>query len=429
MIWDKQEGEDCADLIDWLGVQAWCNGKVGMSGNSYLAAAQWFAAAEQPKHLAAIAPWEGVSDVYRDLVLRGGIPDTHFAKRLEVNYMGKGKREDVVEEAKRYPLMNDLWRDKTAALEKITVPAYVVASYSSTLHTTGTFRGWRRMSSTEKWLRIHDNQEWPDYYEDANQEDLRRFFDCYLRGATNGWQDTPRVRYSLLDLAGHDQVLQPATAFPPEDVSNVRFYLDGASRTLSKEAPAQQGLASYDAESPHGQVSFVVRFDQATTLVGYPKASLWVEAKGSDDMDLFVLAQKLDAQGTPLAQFTVPNQGAMMQDLTEHGASILRYKGASGRLRVSLRRLDETLSTEAVPVQTFDRVEKLAPGEVVGVEIEMSPVGLTFAPGEQLRFIISGYNKIGGIMPGVPNVAADNRGQHVIHTGKSYLLLPVKAMP
>ena len=42
-------------------------------------------------------------------------------------------------------------------------------------------------------------------------------------------------------------------------------------------------------------------------MVGYPKARLWVEAEGADDMDLFVLVQKLDANGTPLQQFNVPN--------------------------------------------------------------------------------------------------------------------------
>ena len=50
-----------------------------MSGTSYLAVAQWFTAAEQPPHLAAINPWEGVSDVYCDLVMRGGLPDTGSA--------------------------------------------------------------------------------------------------------------------------------------------------------------------------------------------------------------------------------------------------------------------------------------------------------------------------------------------------------------
>ncbi|GAA4955723.1 hypothetical protein GCM10025331_51550 [Actinoplanes utahensis] len=53
-----------------------------MSGTSYLAVSPWFTTADQPEHLAAINPWEGVSDVYRDLVMRGGIPDTGFARQL-----------------------------------------------------------------------------------------------------------------------------------------------------------------------------------------------------------------------------------------------------------------------------------------------------------------------------------------------------------
>ncbi len=52
---------------------------------------------------------------------------------------------------------------------------------------------------------------------------------------------------------------------------------------------------AYDAESNPGLVSFTVRFSEETVLVGYPKAYLWVEAKGADDMDLFVLVQKTPA--------------------------------------------------------------------------------------------------------------------------------------
>jgi hypothetical protein len=173
-----------------------------------------------------------------------------------------------------------------------------------------------------------------------------------------------------------------------------------------------------------------VRFDQETVLVGYPKAHLWVEAQGADDMDLFVLLQKLDAYGTLLQQFTVPNQGAMMQDLTERGASVLRYKGSNGRLRVSARHLDEARSTDEVPAHSFDRVEKLTTGQVVEVDIDMFPIGLILHPGEQLRFVISAENSLGALMPGTPAYVPANSGQHVIHTGPthpSYVQLPVKA--
>ena len=79
-----------------------------MSGTSYLAVSQWFTAAEQPPHLAAINPWEGVSDVYRDLVMRGGMPDTGFAEQLQDDsFRGKNRSEDIVAEAGRYPLINE----------------------------------------------------------------------------------------------------------------------------------------------------------------------------------------------------------------------------------------------------------------------------------------------------------------------------------
>lgn len=430
VVWDRQEGRDCYDLIEWLGVQDWSTGKVAMSGTSYLAVSQWFTAGEQPPHLAAINPWEGVSDVYRDLVMRGGMPDTGFAEQLQNNsYWGKGQREDIVTEAECHPLMNELWENKIPQFDRITVPAYVVASYSNTLHTAGTFRAWRRIASTDKWLRIHNSQEWPDYYDETNTEDLRRFFDRFLKGEDNGWEETPRVRYSLLDLEGGDRVNIPADAFPPADVTPAKYYLDGRSRTLGTEPPAAEATAGYTAGANPDTVSFVTRFEQETVLVGYPKAHLWVEAQGSDDMDLFVLVQKLDAYGTPLQQFTVPNQGAQIQDVTERGASILRYKGSDGRLRVSMRHLDKALSTEDVPAHTFDRVEKLAPGDVVEVEIDLLPVGLTFYAGEQLRFVISGRSLLGTMMPGNREYTPANSGQHVIHTGgerASYLQLPVK---
>jgi len=429
VLWDRQEGRDCYDLIEWLAEQPWCNGKVGMSGTSYLAVSQWFTAAEQPPHLAAINPWEGVSDVYRDLVMRGGMPDTGFAQQLQNgSFFGKNSKEDVISEAERYPLVNTLWENKIPDFDKIEVPAYVVASYSNTLHTAGTFRAWRRIASKQKWLRIHNSQEWPDYYDAANVEDLRRFFDRYLKDDDNGWEKTPRVRYSLLDLEGGDKVNVAADEFPPNGVTATRYYLDGQSRTLTTEPPTDAIAVDYDVNATPNAVSFIAKFDHETIMVGYPKAHLWVEARGADDMDLFVLVQKLDAYGTPLQQFTVPNQNARVHDLTDHGASILRYKGSDGRLRVSARRLDEELSTDDVPAHTFNQVEKLSAGEIVDVEIELLPIGLAFYPGEQLRFVVSAGNLLGTLMPAIREYRGANSGQHVIHTGgdhASYLQLPI----
>ncbi|MEG9432069.1 CocE/NonD family hydrolase [Terriglobus sp. ADX1] len=431
VLWDRQEGRDCYDLIEWLAAQEWCSGKIGMSGTSYLAVSQWFTAAEEPPHLVAINPWEGVSDVYRDLVMRGGMPDIGFARQLqEGSFFGKNRKEDILAEVERYPLMNDLWENKIPAFERIKVPAYVVASYSNTLHTAGTFRAWRRIASNQKWLRIHNGQEWPDYYDEKNREDLRRFFDHFLKNEENGWESTPRVRYSLHDFQGGDRVNVAADHFPPSDATLTKFYLDGRGRTLTTDKPLDEVAASYAVKSNPNAISFLARFDRETVMVGYPKARLWVEARDADDMDLFVLMQKLDAYGTPLQQFTVPNHSAVNHDLTDHGATILRYKGSDGRLRVSARHLDETLTTDEVPAHSFDRIEKLSPGEIVEIEIDLLPIGLVFYAGEQLRFVISSRNLMGTMMPGIEEYIGANRGEHVIHTGgehPSYLQFPIRA--
>ena len=68
----------------------------------------------------------------------GGIPDKNFIERLQVNHVSaKGvKREDLVKEMGCYPLATAaVWKDKVADTSKITVPAFVFACYSNTLHT------------------------------------------------------------------------------------------------------------------------------------------------------------------------------------------------------------------------------------------------------------------------------------------------------
>jgi putative CocE/NonD family hydrolase len=61
------------DVIEWCAEQEWSSGKVGLLSISYYAGTQWRVAARRPQGLAAIVPWEGMSDYYGDLVKHGGI--------------------------------------------------------------------------------------------------------------------------------------------------------------------------------------------------------------------------------------------------------------------------------------------------------------------------------------------------------------------
>lgn len=339
------------------------------------------------------------------------------------------RREDMIDEMYRYPLADDeLWKDKRADCSKIKIPVYVVASYSNTLHTMGTFRAWREIGSQEKWLRIHDSQEWPDYYNKENTEERRRFFDHYLQGKDNGWENMPRVRYVLLDLEGNNRLELPAEEFPAKGTEYRKYYMNGKSRTLQAVAETDETTIRYSVDGLPVRTSFQMTFDKETSFLGYPKVKLFVQAEGYNDMDLFVWVQKIDRRGNVLSEFVVPNHGAALQDFTQDGASTLRYKGPHGKLRVSMRHLNEQKSTDIIPVYTFDRVEKLSEGEIAEVDIILSPIGMTWYEGETLRVMVSTKDEIGSIMPGTPGCIPDNKGTHVLHTGgchASYLQLPL----
>ncbi len=406
--WGTTSANDCYDFIEWTAARDWCNGKVAMSGNSWLGIIQWFAAVQSPPHLAAIAPWEGHIDLYRYDVLRGGILDTAFNNFNTSTQIGLNRVEDMTVMAQKYPLMNAYWQDKGPQLEKITIPAYIVASWGGH-HTIDAFR---RISSEGKWLRVHNTGEWPDYYEYT--DDLRCFYDYFLKDIKNGWEKTPRVRLSVLDPGGTDQVNRSEKEWPLARTWYEKLYLDASKGTLSTSPVASESSVRYKADDQQSEAVFTIDFKNDTDFIGYVSLHLWVETDASDDADLFVLLHKLDADGKPVL-----------------GGS--GFVGPDGRLRASHRRLDTLRSTPWLPYHPHDREEMLKPGQAVPLDIEIRPIGMRWHAGEKLQLIVAGYNVLGRFrkgMPGgmnLPGPETHNKGYHIIHTGgryDSYLLMP-----
>lgn len=374
LYWGHEDALDGCDVIEWIASQKWCNGKVGMSGNSWLTVSQWFIAAERPEHLAAIAPWEGFCDHYRESGTRGGIPTPEFPEMIAETFSSAhGMLEDQPRMIVEKPFLCDYWLDKAARVENIDIPAYVVASYTNSVHTHGTFAGYRRMASKEKWLRVHNTNEWFDYYTPENVDDLRRFFDHYLKGMDNGWEKTPKVRLSVLNPGGRDIVGRAEDEFPLARTVYRKLYLSAADSTLQASLPQQEITDIYQSAAKDNKVTYRYRMDKPTEITGYMKLHLWVSAPDHDDMDLAVRVEKLSKDGQPL-----PDRA---------GNRIV----ATGQLRVSLRQLDTLRTTEAEPYYTFTGEQKLKPGEIVPVEIEIWPMGLFFEKGEILQLTVGAY--------------------------------------
>jgi uncharacterized protein len=413
VFFSDAEGRDIYELVEWLAEQEWCNGRVAMSGVSYLAISQWFAAAEQPPHLACINPWEGVSDVYRDMAFHGGIPETRFLPGF-LNYTATSTRmEDMFRMACERPLWDQYWEAKAAQLEKVTVPAYVVASWSDHgLHTRGTLEGFKRISSQQKWLEIHGQKKWEHYYKPESLERQLQFFNHFLMGTDDAVLSWPPVRLEVRERHGvaHERTERE---WPPAQTEYVPLYLDAATSRLGESPPSTAGVVRYSATDPAESCVFEHVFESATALAGHMKLRLWVEAEGSDDMDLFVAVEKIDRDGERVG-FT-------------YFAAFEDGPVALGWLRVSHREQDEARSTPYQPWLPHTRERRLSPGEVVPVDIEVLPSGTSFEAGERLRLVISAADIHSPAAAGMAHTNTRNEGLHVIHAGgdrQSYLLVP-----
>jgi uncharacterized protein len=72
-----EEAADAYDIIEWLAVQPWSTGKIGMCGISYQGLTQLLAASTGPPHLAAIMPDMVMFDVY-SFAYPGGVFQDDF---------------------------------------------------------------------------------------------------------------------------------------------------------------------------------------------------------------------------------------------------------------------------------------------------------------------------------------------------------------
>lgn len=415
-----EEAEDYYDLIEWAGTQPWSNGKVGLSGVSYLTSSQWRVAELNPPHLAAINPWEGWADTYREVVRHGGIPETCFWPYIAQRWGTSTTRvEDLRAETQEHPFFDAFWESKAANFARIKVPAYIVASWTDQgMHTRGTLEGFKRIASKQKWLEVHGRKKWAYYYEPASVQRQQEFFDHFLKGSPSPVTAWPRVRLEVREKFNVGP-MKSEDEWPVARTRYTKLYLDAKNGSLQRNTVAKEARCRYDAlgqgQGPQ-RAQFDFTFTEPTELVGHMKLKLWAVADGADDMDLFVAIQKLDAAGNtvPFAFWTHFDDGPV----------------ALGWLRASHRELDAARSTDYQPVLAHRRELKLEQGAVVPLEIEIWPSGTRFEAGEKLRLVVQGSDVYQYPKP----VMADrheetvNKGDHVIHAGGNYdshLLVPV----
>ncbi|MFE3794464.1 CocE/NonD family hydrolase [Nocardia tengchongensis] len=368
------EAQDYFDLIEWVGTQPWCTGRVGLDGVSYLALSQYRVAELRPPHLAALCVWEGFSDFYRDFAYPGGVREDGFSRLWSaVTARRTRMTENLRTEILRRPDRDDWYTAHTPTLERIQVPMLVCASFSDhNLHSRGSFEAFRRAGSTRKWLYTHRDGKWSHYYGAEATRERIRFFDHVLRDADNGWDSRPAVR-----LAVHAEGARPADItyvddWPPSDTKTAVLHLN------------TDGQLTADPETTGGQRSFRSRraalawtwtAPEDIDILGPSTLRLHVALADADDMNLFVVLRKFR-----------DGREVCFEGSYGFNADVV----TKGWQRLAHRTLDPALSTPLQPVHTHHEAEPLTPGVPVAVDVALLPHATRIHRGEQLRLEIGG---------------------------------------
>jgi predicted acyl esterase len=449
------EYRDFYDAIEWAGTQPWSNGKVGLIGISYYAAGQWMVAAMRPPHLAAILPWQGTYDFYRDRTRQDGIfaagftrswwprsvlrnqhgnpespfldietgvrttgPDSLTPEQLAAN------RVDYISNVLAHPLLDDWYRERIADLRRIDCPALVVANWGGLgLHLRGTIAGYLGISSRDKWLKVQSGSYFITFLMPENVALQRKFFDRYLKNIENGWEAEPKVTVDIRDPADSVSRVAVGDQWPLKDTGWTRYYLDARSMGLDEGEPQSSAAASYEALSDG--VTFSTPPLKRPIEFGGPIKLHTFVSSSTTDMDIFATLRVFDPAG---------------KEVTFLSAVEPKSPVSQGWLRVSHRKLDPERTTDYRPVHSHDEEQPLVPGTLYAVDVEIWPASLSIPAGYRIGLTIQGKDFERADEPGpfkgsgfFLHVDPDDRpaakfaGKNTIHTGpgaNSFLLLP-----
>ncbi|KAH9883345.1 X-Pro dipeptidyl-peptidase C-terminal non-catalytic domain-containing protein [Xylariomycetidae sp. FL2044] len=444
----KGTSECFFDVVEWAAEQPWSTGKVGLLGISYYAGTQWRVAARRPKGLAAVIPWEGMSDYYRDRCRHGGIYSDLFIRvwwnrQVLVNQYGRASRskiefppvgpgarglEDTIEgdlpedvlvknrQDQTIDNANHSFRDeeyyasKEFRPEDIEVPLLSVANWGGILlHLRGNVEGYTHAGSKLKYLRfITGRHDLPFYYKEE-VEIQRSFLDAFLKGEDRvGWSvpgKVPPVTVTLrkgnvgFNDAEKEKVYakRPEQAWPIPRTKYTNFYLTSDQGLgTSKPSSTEQKQVSYPALGTLDRqqaVQFTTPpFEEETEITGHITAHLNVsmtpeEAAGPKDIDLFVTLRHLDAEG---------------KEIYYTGTAGDPIPLCKGWLRVSNRKVhDENPKHRPwLPHREYfsTDVQEVEAGEVYGVDIELWPTNAVVEKGNKIVFEVgSGDTQGSGI--------------------------------
>jgi putative CocE/NonD family hydrolase len=419
---------DGAAAVEWAARQSWSSGRVGMFGDSFPGLTQPGVAALHPAGLAAIAPWQIVDDLYRDVAYPGGIGNGEFGAFWglgdqpaasvsgQLNGTAAGDpqcAQSAVEQATVnpptnifaaglvHPYIDSYWNSKTvgAAADKITVPAFPCETWQD--DEVGSRSAWTllpRLDARRTWILAANGYHSMCVNSTPITEQLVRFFDRFVKGEQNGFEATPHVQIWHETTGATDakpKWVTTGSSWPPATTTK-RLYLRRGGALSGTRPAGAEAADTYASPTVSAGTEDGIVFGQQNQLwkvpgtpggaVAYttPKLTRTTELLGPASVDLWLASTATDS-----------GLQATITEVRPDGQEVYVNRGW---LTASQRKLDTHASTPTMPVHTHleSDVQPLAPGEPAFMRIAVMPLDHVFRKGSRIRLVIDTPSQTGG---------------------------------
>ncbi len=436
------ETRDGFDTVEWLAAQPWSSGKIGTFGGSQAGFAQNFLAVTRPPHLVCQYMTDTGLSLFHEGYRIGGITRPGRFEQMDAVCRNPEDNRRLVREWFAHPNYDAYWaeEDCTRHFDQMNVPCFTVGSWFDFMcvgsvesfvgrqHRGGPASRGHQQLRLGPWLHGGDKGAkigelaFPEQARFAMADHMLRWFDHYLKGADNGIDREPAVRYYVMGAVGEPGA--PGNEWRSADdwpvPTRARSYFLQEGGTLSTTAP----------ESERSETTFLADPLHPATIPGraFPGARDARDFEKQAEVRTFttaVLTEPVEWTGMVRADFAFSSSArdtdviVRLSDVYPDGRSILLMDYVR---RVRYR-------------EGYEQERLMVPGEIVRVAFDVGWTSQVINRGHRIRVTVASTgapfyepNPNTGepltIEPPATTVVASNRIHHDRHHS-SRIIAPV----
>jgi putative CocE/NonD family hydrolase len=467
------------EILNWIANQEWCDGNIGMFGDSIQAQVQFQAASTGNPHLKAILPATTWWDNYSAVMYPGGIRNEAFLKIYamanttfdllatpvdqdssgELLAQAREERQgnalaDIVTERPEVAFRDDTssegekgWEEEMwlyAILDRINqsgIPVYLIDGWFD-VYARDNVVIYANLTVPKRLLiRLTDHSSIEGKGKDVDYgAEAHRWFDYWLKGIQNGIMDEPPIHYSIVRGDGTTTIHAASGSSDMWPLKNQvwdRYYF-----VMNNSSENQGSLVStLPTDGSAQSTSYTV--DYSTTSGAKPRWASPATARRYPNMrsndakaltfTMSALTQAVQVTGHPVVHVWFSTNApdldvfAYLEEVDQQGNSTYITEGC---LRASNRLLGQAPSDYlGLPFHTFYESDQrlVSVGEPVELVFDLLPTAYQFMPGNQIRIAIAFADAGNFTTPILDPAPVVNLLQDVNHA--SFIDLPVIENP